>query len=480
MPQQFLNGIELIQVNDGARPMQTVRSSVIGLVGDAPDADSSVFPFNEPVAIIGGDSRRVAALGQTGSLRKAVDDIFGVVGASVVVVRTPEGESQAEDWSFNAGSPTDKTGVWAMTKAWNQLAIKPKLLIATGKTGSRPTNGIQRATLTDTGDDYTSAPTVTAIGDGIGAKLVANVIAGKVESVSVIDPGRGYTYCTLSFSGGGGDGAAATAILGKVANPVAKSLEAVAARMWGFTFIDCDSADHEGAVDYRRDFGSDRVMILHPNSLNWDRKLSALSSRPCSATAAAMQCKIDNEQGFWHSFGNEPIPTIGGTALDTSWDLMSPDTDTQYLNANQVTTVVRTASANQGGYSFWGWTSTSSDPMWQFMQVRRTADMINETVVANSKWVIGKTFGVIQALDSTFAVDRYLASLTARGAIIGGNAWFDPRLNTRDQLMAGGMSVSFDQEPPAPIVRLNLYSHRNTAYYDVAVEEIVRQLAIAA
>jgi len=40
MPDQFLHGVEVIELDYGARPISTVRSSVIGLIGTAPDAQS--------------------------------------------------------------------------------------------------------------------------------------------------------------------------------------------------------------------------------------------------------------------------------------------------------------------------------------------------------------------------------------------------------------------------------------------------------
>ncbi|EJS1626716.1 phage tail protein, partial [Vibrio cholerae] len=33
---QFLHGAEVIEIDDGSRPIQTVKSAVIGLVGTAP------------------------------------------------------------------------------------------------------------------------------------------------------------------------------------------------------------------------------------------------------------------------------------------------------------------------------------------------------------------------------------------------------------------------------------------------------------
>lgn len=57
------------------------------------------------------------------------------------------------------------------------------------------------------GFDYTSAPTITAVGGaGTGATFVATLQDGAIETISVTNPGSGYTYTDsvyLSFSGGG-------------------------------------------------------------------------------------------------------------------------------------------------------------------------------------------------------------------------------------------------------------------------------------
>ena len=71
----FLHGIQNVTVDDGARPITTVRSSTIGIIGTAPDADPLLFPLNRPVLIAG--SRTLAAkLGVEGTLPQAIDSIF--------------------------------------------------------------------------------------------------------------------------------------------------------------------------------------------------------------------------------------------------------------------------------------------------------------------------------------------------------------------------------------------------------------------
>jgi phage tail sheath protein FI len=89
MSDLFLHGIQNATIDDGARPITTVRSSTIGLIGTAPEADPLIFPLNKPVLIAG--SRTLAAkLGETGTLPQALDSIFDQIGAVVIVVRIDE------------------------------------------------------------------------------------------------------------------------------------------------------------------------------------------------------------------------------------------------------------------------------------------------------------------------------------------------------------------------------------------------------
>ena len=79
--------------------------------------------------------------------------------------------------------------------------------------------GVQSITLNSGGSSYESAPTVkieTAEGEpGTGAKAVAIVEGGEVVEVRLTQRGRGYTSApSVSFEGGGGSGASATANLG--------------------------------------------------------------------------------------------------------------------------------------------------------------------------------------------------------------------------------------------------------------------------
>lgn len=68
--------------------------------------------------------------------------------------------------------------------------------------------------VTNGGSQYTSAPTVTIKGDGSGATATAVLSGNVVSNVNIDTRGLNYRFANVSFSGGGGSNAAATAIIG--------------------------------------------------------------------------------------------------------------------------------------------------------------------------------------------------------------------------------------------------------------------------
>ena len=133
MPANFLHGVEVVELTQGVRPLQTVRSAVIGLIGTAPNADATVFPLNEPV-LISGSRAKANELGTGGTLKAAMEAIFDQIGATVVVVRVAEGADEAATMTNLEGDSLAKTGVWAFLKSESVLGISPKILIAPGYT----------------------------------------------------------------------------------------------------------------------------------------------------------------------------------------------------------------------------------------------------------------------------------------------------------------------------------------------------------
>ena len=66
----YLHGIETIENNNGPRPVETIDTGIIGLIGTAPDANDTLWPVNTVVPIYGSNGP-VQGLGATGTLARA-------------------------------------------------------------------------------------------------------------------------------------------------------------------------------------------------------------------------------------------------------------------------------------------------------------------------------------------------------------------------------------------------------------------------
>lgn len=70
--------------------------------------------------------------------------------------------------------------------------------------------GIDSIEIVNSGVNYTSAPTVTIVGDGAGATAVAKIVSGRITSIEVTNKGSNYTKATVVITGGSGSDAVAT------------------------------------------------------------------------------------------------------------------------------------------------------------------------------------------------------------------------------------------------------------------------------
>ncbi|WP_029083402.1 phage tail sheath subtilisin-like domain-containing protein [Bradyrhizobium sp. th.b2] len=476
MTVQYLHGIETIELDSPSGPVETVKSNVIGLVGTAPDADPDLFPLNTPVPVF-ADALKAGQLKSTGTLLDGIDAIYSQKSAVVVVVRVSEGQSQEETWSNAVGSPSGKTGVWSLLKARPMLGLIPKLLVAPGHTSGRPTNGVANLVIGDEGDGYVLATTSISIAappaGGRTAKAVPQVVGGKLTGVVITDPGYGYTGAAPAVTvTGAGTGAAVTATLGHVANPVGVALASIVDRLRAVAFLDGPGTSYEDAVQYRQDYGSQRISFVDPGVLSWDTENSIYVTKPASAYAAGIQARIDEEKGFWYSFSNELIQNIGGPARPVDFMVNDRDCEANQLNSQQVTTII-----HDDGFRFWGLRGTGTDPLWAQLSVRRTADMVYESLERAERSRLDKPFSLQLLAGIQGDVNKYLRLLRSRGALIGGKCWIDPTVNTAATFSAGELTVDFDLEPPACLEHLQFRASRNPNYYTDFIEEFNRTIA---
>ena len=73
--------------------------------------------------------------------------------------------------------------------------------------------GLSEILVTNAGNGYTTPPTITITGDGVGATASAVIVNGRVESITITNRGINYSRAIITISGGDGYGATATAVL---------------------------------------------------------------------------------------------------------------------------------------------------------------------------------------------------------------------------------------------------------------------------
>lgn len=460
----FLHGVEVLDIDGGPRPVQTVRSAVIGIVGTAPDADPEAFPLNTPVLV--ANSRVLAAkLDMTGNglgtLPAAMDDVFDQAGAVVIVVRVLKDTTDVLTLANMLGGVDANTGqflgVHALLAAKSIVGFQPRILVAPGFTHQRVTGGV--ITLTGAGGTgYTDGVyplTVSGGTGGSGAAGTATIVGGIVTKRTITATGSGYTVApTFALTGAGaGTGATFVAGIGTAGNAVVAELLGIADRLRAVIIADGPSTTDAAAIAYAGDFGSKRVYVVDPQVLktNGDGELVTQYS---SSGAAGILARVDNDLGFWWSPSNQLFNGIQGTARAIDFALGDASSRANLLNEAKVATIIR-----EDGYRLWGNRTLSSDAKWAFLCVVRTADIINDSLQRAHLWAVDRGITKTYVADVVESVNAYLRHLKAIGAILGGTCWADPDLNTPDQIAQGKVYFDFDFTPVYPAEHIIMRSH---------------------
>ena len=280
-------------------------------------------------------------------------------------------------------------GVYDFLSAENAVGFSPRILIAPGFTHQRHDNGILTIPVTTQGAGYTTAPAVTISAPASGgvqataiAVLGTGANAGKVVSITVTNPGTNYTSAptvTIAAPTSGTQAVAGTATRGTVRNRVLAELLGIAQRLRAVVIADGPNTTDAAAIQVKNDFGSDRIYVVDP----W--VLVGGVSTPASSAVAGLINKVDNERGFWWSPSNNEIAGIEGTARAIDFTLGDYTSRANLLNEAKIATIVR-----EQGFRLWGNRTLASDPLYAFLSVRRTADMVNESILRGHLWAVDR------------------------------------------------------------------------------------------
>lgn len=502
MSEQFLHGVEVVELDYGARPISTVRSSVIGLIGTAPDSQAQTTASLATGMLATNNALTFTAVSA------------GAIGNSVSVkLRNPQANSAALSVTVNGSAivvnlATDASGVITSTATAVKAAVDAKAeaaaLVTVANTGASNGSGIVAATNTTLflsgGNDEafplnvpvlvagsrleaaklgtagTLPDAIDAIFDQAGAMVVvvrvdvgADAQATKSNIIGGVDVSTGQYKGVQAFLGAESIVKVQPKIL--IAPgwsndmAVVSEMLGIADRLRAVILADGPNTTDQAAIGYREQFGSARVYVVDPWVKVWDTEANAEALQPASARVAGMIARSDNDRGFWWSPSNTEMYGITGTARSVDFTLGDANARANYLNENEVATIIQ-----KDGYRLWGNHTCSADPKWAFLSVRRTADMINESMLRAHMWAVDRNITKTYVQDVLEGVNSYLRHLTAVGAILGGKAWADPALNTPDQISQGKVYFDFDFTPPYPAEHITFRSRLVNDY----IEEIFK------
>lgn len=141
---EYHHGARVLELNDGTRPIQTINTSIIGMVCTSSDADKTLFPADKPVLLTDVQGK-LGKAGNKGTLAPALQAIADQGSPAVVVVRVDEataasGTTTEANIIGKVTSDGQRTGLKALLSAEAELNVKPRILGVPGLDTQAVTN----------------------------------------------------------------------------------------------------------------------------------------------------------------------------------------------------------------------------------------------------------------------------------------------------------------------------------------------------
>jgi len=324
------------------------------------------------------------------------------------------------------------------------------------------TKGTLRASLQAIADQTKPFTIVVRVAEGAGqtkaekdAATVSNLIGttnaqGKYTGMKALLAAKGKLGIVPRILG----------VPGLDSLPVATALVAIAQDLRAFAYVSAHGCKtKEEAVAYRNGFGAREVMVIWPSFEKWDTTANATVVAPAVAVALGLRAKIDQEVGWHKTISNVTANGVTGISADVWFDLQNPATDANYLNGNEVTTLI-----NETGYRFWGSRTCSEDPLFAFENYTRTAQILADTMAEAHFWAVDKPMNPGLIKDIIAGINAKFRELKTAGYIIDGQCWYDETANDATTLKAGKLFIDYDYTPVPPLEDLT-FKQRITDRY---------------
>ncbi|QJW57538.1 Putative prophage major tail sheath protein [Serratia plymuthica] len=233
---------------------------------------------------------------------------------------------------------------------------------------------------------------------------------------------------------------------------VATALAGICQQLRAFGYISaygCKTVSD--AIKYRAGFSQRELMLIWPDFVNWNTATSSSDIAFATARALGLRAKIDQETGWHKTLSNVGVNGVSGISSSVFWDLQTVGTDADLLNQGCVTTLIR-----KDGFKFWGSRTCSDDPLFQFENYTRTAQVLADTMAEAHLWAVDRPVTPTLIRDMIDGIKAKFRELKSAGLIIDGDCWYDENANDKDTLKAGKLFIDYDYTPVPPLEDLTL------------------------
>lgn len=400
MPASFLHGVETIEITKGARTITTVKTAVVGIVGTAPieDVQDEYKTVNEPVLIL-SDTEAVRYFGnqKSGFTIPQALDAFFAQGAGIAIV-------------INVYDPQKHNSVEDVKIS----DINGTINSITGKrTGMKAFEDCYSLF-----GYYPKTIIAPVFCEDTAVVSEMNSVCNKIRAMGIVDAPVGATVQDVIKGRG-----------------------------------------PQGEINFNT--SSERIILCYPHLKVYDSESDSIKLQPYSQRLAGVIAAKDVEKGYHWSPSNTEIQGIVGIERQLTSMINDPTSEVNTLNEAGVVTVFNSYGS---GLRTWGNRSAaypSSTLCTNFINVRRTADILHESVEYSMLQFIDYPIdnALIDSICET--VNQFIRTLIGRGALIDGKCTFNTEKNPTTEMANGHLTFDIEFMPPTPAERITFESFIN-------------------
>ena len=400
MPASFLHGVETIEITKGARTISTVKTAVVGIVGTAPieDVEEQYRTVNTPTLI----------LSETEAVR-----YFGNHKAGFTI-------PQALEAFFDQGS-----GIAIVINVYDPEKHENVEAVKIGDINGGIDSGTGKRTGLKAFEDcyslfgyYPKTIIAPVFCEDTAVVTEINTICNKIRAMGIVDAPVGATVQDVIKGRG-----------------------------------------PQGTINFNT--SSERIILCYPHLKVYDSTTDSIKLQPYSQRLAGVIAAKDVEKGYHWSPSNTEIQGIVGVERQLTSMINDPTSEVNTLNEAGVVTVFNSYGS---GLRTWGNRTAaypSSTHPTNFINVRRTADILHESVEYAMLQFIDFPIdnGLIDSICET--VNQFIRTLIGRGALIDGKCSFNSEKNPTTEIANGHLTFDIEFMPPTPAERITFESFIN-------------------